>query len=239
VVSPRGDNSGDAVRPPSDLLSLELGADRTHMDYLRLRPDAFSGGAVVLSFDMCSSSDILEELILKNKVDRFHSLVGAIKHWLSDAQKIVTFDPYKFTGDGWILLLPERSTGGDYLLALLQGLAAFFRREFESRVMPCLDTPPKMMGLTFGLDNGPISAAMKIFASDEYVGRPINIACRLQTAVKDLTRNPQYQGLISASAFDAYLASAANLQSTLQQMPLRNIRGGSPFRCMLFSVAPS
>ena len=71
--------------PPSGLLSFELGADRAHMSYTRLQPDEFNGGALVVSFDMCSSSDILEELIRKNEVERFHDLVGAIKHWLADA----------------------------------------------------------------------------------------------------------------------------------------------------------
>lgn len=223
--------------PPSGLLSFELGADRAHMSYTRLQPDEFNGGALVVSFDMCSSSDILEELIMKNEVERFHGLVGAIKHWLADAQKIVRFDPYKFTGDGWVLLFPEKTTGGDYLLALLQGLSAFFRREFEKRVMPALDTPPQLLGLTFGVDKGPISAAMKIFGQDEYVGRPINIACRLQTEVKKCS-NLAYQALMSASTFITYFASAYDLQPTPIETPLRNIRNGSPFRCMLLSLAP-
>jgi len=79
--------------------------------------------AVVVAFDICSSSDIIEELTLKGDMKRFQQFLTAIKRHLMEKQKTITFNTYKFTGDGWILLFPE-NTDGKVLKALhvaLQG----------------------------------------------------------------------------------------------------------------------
>ncbi len=72
------------------------------------------GDALVVVFDMCSSSDVLEELTLSGDLWRYDELLTSIKEYLANAQGKVLFDPYKFTGDGWILLFPAstiRRTG--------------------------------------------------------------------------------------------------------------------------------
>jgi len=80
------------------------------------------GNAIVVAFDICVSSDIIEELILKGDVDRFCGFLIKLKKYLVTAQKGVTFDPYKFTGDGWILLFPP-DTEGNVLLTFLRDLS--------------------------------------------------------------------------------------------------------------------
>ena len=67
------------------------------MQYLRVQ---ILGDAVVVAFDMCSSSDIIEELTLNGDLKRFTQFLTTIKEYLADAQKKIIFDPYKFTGDG-------------------------------------------------------------------------------------------------------------------------------------------
>ena len=88
------------------------------MTYTRIK---FRGDAIVVAFDICSSSDIIEELTLKGDMARFHTFLSKIKHYLADTQKTVLFDPYKFTGDGWILLFPP-NTDGQLLLTFLRNL---------------------------------------------------------------------------------------------------------------------
>ena len=77
--------------------------------------------SVVVAFDICSSSDIIEELTLKGDMKRFQRFLTAIKRYLMEKQKTLTFDTYKFTGDGWILLFPE-NTEGKVLLKFLKDL---------------------------------------------------------------------------------------------------------------------
>ncbi len=56
------------------------------------------GDALVVVFDMCSSSDVLEELTLSGDLWRYDELLTSIKEYLANAQGKVLFDPYKFTG---------------------------------------------------------------------------------------------------------------------------------------------
>ena len=102
---------------------------------MRYKRVPLSGDVLVVVFDMCSSSDILEALTLRGELDRYEQLLGSVKHHLAEAQKTVLFDPYKFTGDGWILLFPVE-TNGAALFQLLQNLCRFFR-ETNSRQRFC------------------------------------------------------------------------------------------------------
>ena len=102
------------------------------MKYKRIK---ISGDAIVVAFDMCSSSDIIEELTLSGNLQRLKDFLTALKRYLASAQKNVEFDPYKFTGDGWILLFPP-DTDGKVLVKFLQDLFTFFRREFRRKVLP-------------------------------------------------------------------------------------------------------
>lgn len=67
------------------------------MQYMRV---PISGDAIVVAFDMCSSSDIIEELTLSGNLNHLDEFLQALKRYLASAQKNVLFDPYKFTGDG-------------------------------------------------------------------------------------------------------------------------------------------
>ena len=196
------------------------------MKYVRLH---IVGDAIVVAFDMCSSSDIIEELTLKGDMSRFQDFLTRIKQYLAAAQKAVPFDPYKFTGDGWILLFPA-NTDGTALLAFLRDFCSFFKKEFRRDVLRYLDTPPSITGLTFGLEKGPL-APMTMYGAKEYVGRALNIACRLQNAVKDKGGSPAYKALVSNAVYNDYFSPATGYKVFQVTRTLRNIRGGAKFRC--------
>ncbi|MBI4638560.1 MAG: hypothetical protein HY727_19655 [Candidatus Rokubacteria bacterium] len=196
------------------------------MKYVRLH---LAGDAIVVAFDMCSSSDIIEELTLKGDVSRFQKFLTKLKHYLAAAQKTILFDPYKFTGDGWILLFPPK-TNGPALLTFLRDLCSFFKEEFRNDVLRYLDTPPSLTGLTFGVEKGPL-APMTMYGGKEYVGRALNIACRLQNAVKDKGGSPAYKVLVSNGVFNDYFSPAVGYKVFRVTRTLRNIRGGAQFQC--------
>jgi hypothetical protein len=138
-------------------------------------------------------------------------------------------------GDGWILLFPARTDGAS-LWRLLTGLTEFYRVTLAEHLLPRLNTRPTINGLTFGIEMGPI-AKMTIFQQREHVGRPIVIACRLQSAIKSIARNPANKALISATVFAEYFGGVAGIRGSNKTVPLRNIRGGRAFHCRLTSTS--
>lgn len=197
------------------------------MEYRRVR---IVGEALVVVFDMCSSSDVLEDLTLSGNLQRYDELLKSIKNYLANAQGKVLFDPYKFTGDGWILLFPAR-TKGKLVFALLQNLCSFFKKEFNNQVVQYLGTPPSRTGLTFGIEKGPLRA-ITMYGRREYIGRALNIACRLQESIKDTDDSPAYKALVSNAAYIEYFSAASRVVKVyMVKRKLRNIRGGAYFRC--------
>src|SRR5262245_40909451 len=135
------------------------------MDYRRV---TIEGDALVVAFDICSSSTVLEELTLSGDLRRYNKLVTSVKEHLADWQKKVLFDPYKFLGDGWILLFPK-ATNGDSVCSFLRELSEFFKTEFNDRVLRHLGSPPSVTGLTFGIEKGPLRA-ITVYGKREYLG---------------------------------------------------------------------
>jgi len=194
--------------------------------YSRLK---IKGEAIVVVFDICSSSDIIEQLILNGNMDQFFILLVKLKRYLAKAQKVIPFDPYKFVGDGWILLFPA-NTNGKALLMFLRNLCVFFKKEFRKNVLHYLDKTPRVIGLTFGLEKGRL-ASMTMYGTTECVGRALNIACRLQNGVGDKDKSPEYKALGSNPLYQKYLKPVKGYRSVQVQRSLRNIQGGVNFRC--------
>jgi len=196
------------------------------MKYSRIRLD---GEALVVTFDMCSSSSIMEQLLVAGEMRCLTDFLTAIKRKLAAEQQIVPFDPYKFTGDGWILFFPSE-TDGAALITFLERLCQFYQDEFRICVQPNLTNPPKLIGLSFGIDRGWLSL-IQMYGQREYTGRPLNIACGLQSAVKDKGGSPAYKALITHAAFRTYFANLPNLKVVNTKRTLRNINNGAPFGC--------
>ena len=191
------------------------------MKYRRVPID---GDALVVAFDMCSSSDILEELTLSGDLWRYDQLLTSVKEHLATAQEAVLFDPYKFTGDGWILLFPKE-TDGELVFKFLRNLCRFFKRELQDRVLRHLASPPSITGLTFGLEKGPLRA-MTMYGQKEYIGRALNVACRLQGRSRTTTSHPRTRRL----------SRIRRTSSTCRRRALTSRCGRCDARCGIFAV---
>ena len=196
------------------------------MNYRRI---PISGSAVVVAFDICSSSNIIDELAINADMRRLKELLGGLKRYLAAEQDNILFDPYKFTGDGWILLFPA-DTDGNALAAFLIRLCKFYEREYKEKLYPFLVHPPSVSGLTFGIDKGQVET-LTIHDQREYVGRVINVACRLQEAVKDKRGNPAYKALVSNAVFAEYFSAAEFPRVCRVNRTLRNIDHGKSYQC--------
>lgn len=201
------------------------------IEFKRIR---FDGPAIVVAFDICSSTNVIEELTTNTDVARYTDFVGELKRYLMRAQPAIPFDPYKFTGDGWILLFPP-TTSGVQLKTFLEGLCAYFATTFENQVVRFLSRRPSQIGLTFGIDKG-VVIPLTMFQQPEYVGRAINVACRLQGAVKDKGRPPAYDALVTNLVFNEYFSELSFIRVDRVKRVLRNVNNDEPFGCRRISL---
>lgn len=185
---------------------------------------------IVVSFDICSSSDIIEDLTLTGNLLVMRNLLIAIKKFLKKKAKVLGFDIYKFTGDGWLLLFPE-DIKGQVFLNLLTDLSKYFKKKYSSLILPLLETKIATSGLTFGIEKGSL-IKLRMMNRPEYIGRALNIACRLQGSIKDKDPHPEYKALFSRHVFRSLLGDLQQLKPKPATRTLRNIHGGKNFRCM-------
>ncbi len=191
---------------------------------------------IVVVFDLCSSSQIMEDLLLSDKFDHYEAFLICVKRWLMNwAEKHSPpkgrFELYKFTGDGWILLFPD-TIGGFALIEFMYNLCEMIDAELARHIIPSLSSMPSVLGATLGVEQGNL-IRMTMNEREEYVGRALNIACRLQNAVKDKEPHPGcYKALVSSRFYNERLAQVKmpyNVEPTT--CSLRNIQSGSGFAC--------
>ena len=185
---------------------------------------------VVVAFDMCSSSRILEDLTRTGSLGQYDRMLKNLRLWLAANAQSSGFVLYKFTGDGWILLFPADSVTGRGLMSFLLRLCKkheHFRRQFVDKH---LESMPKSVGLTLGIDAGLVRKVI-LGSEVEFVGRAINVACRLQTAVKDKKPGPDYRCLMSRKVFNRYMTEVEDFLFVAVDRELRNISGGEKYQC--------
>jgi len=187
---------------------------------------------IVVTFDICSSSNIIEDLSLTGNLQAMRNMLIGIKNFLRKNTIKYNFDVYKFTGDGWILLFPENTTGKD-LLSFLRQLSLFFIDKIK-KIESLLETKPQIMGITFGVDGGQLIKII-MMSKAEYIGRPLNIACRLQDAIKDRDKYPAYKVLVSNHIFQK-LGDCSEYQVLKVKRTLRNIQGGKDYQCVKINL---
>lgn len=191
---------------------------------------------VVVFFDICSSSSIIEDLKSTDNLCSMRDLLISLKEFLVGSQTHAGFKAYKFLGDGWILLFPD-DVSGDLLLRFLESLCKFFRHKFRS-VERRLQVKPSIIGLTFGIDKGAL-VRIRMMGQTEYVGRPLNVASRLQAAIKDRDDHPAYKCLLSRHAY-LDLSLSRELKHKLRRKhvrrTMRNIQGGQSYRCVKLTL---
>jgi class 3 adenylate cyclase len=185
----------------------------------------------VLVFDFCSSTLILEDLLRNECEDRWRNLLIDIKRFLRRERPQLNFEIYKFIGDGWILLFPLDFPQAEFF-AFLRRLCETYDRVFKKRVRPVLTTRIDTVGITFGLDRGRLMRVV-MDGQTEYLGRPLNVASRLQASIRDNDQNPQEKLLMSKPAFEQlrrYVPKGNKIYSVKRK--LRNISGGDSYRCI-------
>ncbi len=154
---------------------------------------------LVVVFDFCSSSDIIEELTLSNNLFNYCKLLLSIQSFLQNGQRHNKWEVYKYLGDGWIVLF-EKESKPKTILSFLNNICSLYASRHKTFLKPKLSVMPKIIGVTFGIELGRIYRFSNA-KNKEYFGRAINIASRLQSAIKDGESSPQYKALITRQVY--------------------------------------
>ena len=113
----------------------------------------------------------------------------------------------------------------------MRSLLSFYPHETlkSQKIKPVLQTDLPTMGVAFGVDRGTVVKVV-MDGKAEYIGRPLNVAARLQGAIKDKDKHPQGKVLLSKSA---YVRMQPELKGKFPvddvTRTLRNISGGSNY----------
>jgi class 3 adenylate cyclase len=188
---------------------------------------------LVVVFDISSSTTILEDLLRCERLDVWRNALIALKEVLMDHP--LSFEIYKFMGDGWILLFPE-DTKKDDLFEFLNQVKNCFLYEYQERVEPVMQANPQPIGLTFGIDSG-VLIKMEMNEQPEYLGRAINVAARLQGQAKGFARDGFSNiALMSKASFNSLSPENSDFRTREERVELRNITGGEHFQCFAIEI---
>lgn len=185
---------------------------------------------VVVAFDMCSSSKILEDLTRTDSLKQYDRLLKNIRVWLAGNANTSKYALYKFTGDGWLLLFPANLVTGKDLMSFLLRLSNKYNQYREQFIDDYLESIPETKGLMYGIEIGSVRKLV-LGKEVEFVGRAINVACRLQAAVKNNNDNPDYQCLLSRKVYNTYMKQVETYDFIPSRRALRNISGGTDYYC--------
>jgi class 3 adenylate cyclase len=192
---------------------------------------------IVLVFDICSSTSILEDLKQTDNLEAWRELLDGMRFDMVAQHSEIDFEIYKFIGDGWIVLFPYTTTTV-VLCKFLCLLSALFEASYTSIKM-ILQKPPKKVGLTFGIDKGDL-IKFQMDGRIEYVGRALNVASRLQGAIPG---NSCYMALASKTCFHSLLMGSHSPEDGIEFMrfqnvtvSLKNVAGGEEFEGVMWKV---
>ena len=189
---------------------------------------------IVLVTDICSSSEIMEDLLRRGNIIKWRNLLIKLKEYLAEASQKLEFELYKFTGDGWILLFdPEYSL--PRILNFLSDLSKKFEIDFENFIYRHLESPPDLIGLTFGIDSGEL-VFIEMMEREEWVGRAINVACRLQGTINEIDILTGYRAIISNNLFQTVKNELDKFHPELEKRKLKNIIRGGEIPCCKLSI---
>jgi hypothetical protein len=141
------------------------------------------GEQSVLTFDICSSSAMLEDLHRRNEIEKYSILIDDIMRFLKKNATRYNYDIYKFLGDGFILIFSD-STSIDLILEFCTALTSECNAYIKEFIHLHIEAEGSIRrrGITMGVDKGYVSKLL-IDGKDEYVGRPINISTRFQSSL--------------------------------------------------------
>ncbi|TKJ35685.1 MAG: hypothetical protein CEE38_13815 [Planctomycetes bacterium B3_Pla] len=189
---------------------------------------------IVVFFDICSSTSILENLLSTENQKRWRDLLIELKDYLQNESSSLKFELYKFLGDGWILLFEPRTNGLEILEFLLDSLPEKFYGLYRRHIERVLTTSIPRIGLTSGMD---IGSCTKIVMSRkrEYIGRAVNVAARLQGAIGQRDSMPQNKIVLSRNLYETFedrkrIMRRYKVWGIKRQ--LKNISGGKDYHCL-------
>jgi len=192
---------------------------------------------VVLFFDICSSTVILEDLLRTENVKLWRNLLLNLRDYLNKRRTDDGFEIYKFMGDGWVLLF-NADTRAEVIFELMKGLSNRYAQLHTSTIRNVLTIEIANLGIAFGIDRGTL---VKVVMNNrfEYIGQPLNVAARLQSAISDNDSKPAGKVLISNNAF---VGMRPELQGEYRienaSRSLRNIAGGRKYLCKKVTLFP-
>jgi class 3 adenylate cyclase len=190
---------------------------------------------IVVTMDICSSTTIVEDLLKTGRIKKWRNLIIALKEYLVNEAPQKGAELHKFVGDGWILFF-DKPYSGKKLLTFLTGAYTTFQHSYNAEVVPSLDTPPEINGLTFGIDEGQL-VRLIMQERPEYVGRAINVACRLQGVINEVDIKNGFRILISNRLFNDLRADFTKRYFDETERNLRNINGGKKFKCYRMAIS--
>jgi class 3 adenylate cyclase len=193
---------------------------------------------LVVVFDICSSTTILEELKQNDCLGHWRNFLISVKDYIESEGELLGVDLYKFQGDGWILLFPPEirlAEIGDFLGTL----STYFDSQFDYGMLPLLQKKPRPFGLTFGIDSGDL-VRIRMSGQEEYMGRAINLAARLQGATKTLSDDYGYTALFSKHSFNSMNTTGPKGDFSINvkpvKVPLKNIIAGSEYESLCWRI---
>ncbi len=188
---------------------------------------------LVVVFDICSSTTILEDLKRTDNLSAWRNVLIHLKNYLLEHGAELDMNLYKFIGDGWVLLFPD-DVSKTALCDMLRELSASYESQFEDSIRPLLSQEPNPIGLMFGIDAGEL-IRLELNGQVEYLGRAINVASRLQSFTKELPGGPSYKVIFSKNSYNSPAPPPPELAAEAIKVSLRNI---SPATMQCFTLQP-
>lgn len=120
-------------------------------------------------------------------------------------------------------------------------MARSFYHYYENSVRniePYLENKIDKVGISFGADIGTLVRTI-MQGKIEYIGRSLNVAGRLQTAIKDKDANPQNKILMTKNLYST-IAIDEDDEFEVEDVTrsLRNISEGKSFQCKKVALLP-
>lgn len=192
----------------------------------------------VIAFDICSSTVMLEDLAVNNRVEAMSGLIDGLYAFLNGKVNQYPLDVYKFTGDGFLLMMDE-SVSMDEVLSfcialtyISRELLVWFKDEYLS-----IDELPRE-GITVGIAYGDTFRveSPNNRSTTEYVGRPLNLATRLQGKLNkpEHTNKVLFEKVLYKRIENELFSRSCRRTKRV----LHNVSGDTPVGCYEFNPMP-
>jgi class 3 adenylate cyclase len=184
---------------------------------------------IILIYDICSSTTIIENLKQNGKERLYSGLVEALIKITKKSFETSKYIIYKFLGDGFILIF-EDDEKIDNILEGINYLVDQGSLEINSFIEKYIDVIVIKRGITVGLACGSIHLLqLQDINGDEYFGRAINLASRLQSSNEN-----ENSVLIQKEIYSRIEKPAFKMLCKETSRTFRNINNGAETKCYYY-----